>query len=52
MIIAIVILISLALCLAYWGRSQHMDRVEKIGLELYEHTARSEGAFPFDYLSR
>jgi hypothetical protein len=29
-----------------------MDRIDKIGLDSYEHKARREGAFPFDYLSR
>ena len=33
-------------------RPRRMNRDERMGLDRYEHKARSEGAFPFDYLTR
>ena len=56
MLIAIGVVAAVILCLSLWlgGRraSPRMDRAEKIGLDSYERKARSEGAFPFDYLTR
>ena len=52
MLVAVVLVAGLALCLAVRERPRRMNRVERNGLEYYEHKARREGAFPFDYLSR
>ena len=52
MFVAIVLLAGLVLCLAFRDRPRRMGHADKLGLESYEHKARCEGAFPFDYLSR
>ena len=44
--------VILSLCLSRRRASPRMDRAERIGLDSYERKARSEGAFPFDYLTR
>lgn len=52
MMIAVGVLALVLLRLA--GRLSHLrtNRGEKLELEWYEHKARCEGAFPFDYLTR
>jgi hypothetical protein len=42
----------LGLWLTHRDRPRRMNRDERMGLDRYEHKARSEGAFPFDYLTR
>jgi hypothetical protein len=46
------VILCLGLCLVGRRASPRMDRAERIGLNSYEHKARCEGAFPFDYLTR
>ena len=52
MVIAIGLAAAVILCLSRRRASPRMDRAERIGLDSYERKARSEGAFPFDYLTR
>ncbi len=54
MVIAIGVVAGVILCLCLSSRraSPRMGRAERIGLDSYERKARSEGAFPFDYLTR
>jgi hypothetical protein len=52
MVIAIGIVAAIILCLSNRRAPPRMDRAEKMGLDSYEHKARCEGTFPFDYLSR
>jgi hypothetical protein len=46
--------LSVVAILGLWlnERPRRMNRDERMGLDRYEHKARSEGAFPFDYLTR
>jgi len=50
--LAAAVILCLSLCLSRRRASPRMDRAERIGLDSYERKARSEGAFPFDYLTR
>jgi hypothetical protein len=52
MVIAIGIVTVIVVCLSSVIRPRRMNRTERLGLNSYEHKARCEGAFPFDYLTR
>ena len=52
MLIAIAVVTAVILCLSVRRASPRLGREERIGLDSYERKARSEGAFPFDYLTR
>jgi hypothetical protein len=52
MLIAIAVVTAIILCLSGRRASPRLGRTEKRGLDSYERKARSEGAFPFDYLTR
>ncbi|HUJ24196.1 MAG TPA: hypothetical protein VLX58_21820 [Bryobacteraceae bacterium] len=52
MAIAIGVFTALILLAAHASRPRRMNRADLLGLASYEHKARREGAFPFDYLSR
>ena len=52
MVIAIVAVAAVILCLSSRRASPRLGHDEKMGLDSYERKARSEGAFPFDYLTR
>jgi hypothetical protein len=52
MVLTIVVVAGLILGLSYKGRSRRIGRADRLGLDLYDHKARCDGAFPFDYLSR
>jgi hypothetical protein len=52
MMIAIGLLALVLLQLSNRRSHSRIDRSDKLWLDLYEHKARCEGAFPFDYLSR
>jgi hypothetical protein len=52
MVIAIAVVAAVVLCLSGRRASARIGRAEGIGLDSYERKARSEGAFPFDYLTR
>ena len=52
MMIAIGLMAAAVLCLSNRRPASRMGRADRVGLALYEHKARCEGAFPFDYLTR
>ena len=52
MMIAIGLLAGVLLHLSARRSQWRMSRIDKMGLDLYAHKARCEGAFPFDYLDR
>jgi len=52
MMIAIGLLALVMLQLSNRRSHSRINRSDKLWLDLYEHKARCEGAFPFDYLSR
>jgi hypothetical protein len=52
MMIAMGIAAVVAACLASRSAARRNSRVDRMGLYSYEHKARCEGSFPFDYLSR
>ena len=52
MMIAIGVLALVVLSLANRFSHPRTNRGEKLELRLYDHKARCEGAFPFDYLTR
>ncbi|MBZ5595656.1 MAG: hypothetical protein LAP39_25740 [Acidobacteriia bacterium] len=52
MMIAIGLLALVLLPLSNRRSQWRMNRSDRLWLNLYEHKARCEGAFPFDYLSR
>lgn len=52
MLVAIGVAAVLMLCLINRRDHARLGRDERMGLDYYAHKAHSEGAFPFDYLSR
>jgi hypothetical protein len=52
MVIAIGVVTALVVYLSNRRTSRRMNRLDRMGLDLYERKARCEGTFPFDYLSR
>jgi hypothetical protein len=52
MMIAIGLLAGVLLHLSNRRSHWRMSRADKLGLDEYDHKARCEGAFPFDYLTR
>ena len=52
MMVAIGIGAVVVVYLANRRAHSRLNRAERMGLATYEHKARCEGAFPFDYLSR
>jgi hypothetical protein len=50
--IAIGLVVAAVWYLSNRSPALRLGRAERQGLALYEHKARCEGAFPFDYLTR